>query len=203
MKRNVKIVLMSLLLLNLSSCFFGGKDISSALRGKAPIGTDDAIGSDPELLLSNVGVKNFEQINLTMAAITQVDFFQNTDLQATYDGIKTSLPAGNEMSQYTDAVQKAIVKLGTEYCNVMIDTSLAQVFPNISLDGTLSASEKSHLVDTIAANFWDGTGDKATIEEQKGELAKIIDFASSNSDERGTVLLGCTAGLTSPNVYFN
>jgi hypothetical protein len=99
--------------------------------------TFDVLGSqtfvrtdDPPLVItatdlpqsSRFGVRTFDEINATMAAVTTVDPEQ-TDVDMTYQGLRQSLPTIESPEAFLASHQVAIAQLAIEYCNALIDDS--------------------------------------------------------------------------------
>lgn len=83
----------------------------------APVPADLAPASD-------IGVRTFDEINATLAAITGVSA-GDPSVQATYDVIRQSLPTVETAEAVLASHQIAIAQLAIEYCNALIeDTSL-------------------------------------------------------------------------------
>jgi hypothetical protein len=71
---------------------------------------------------SDIGVRTFDAINATMASLTGVS--PNT-VKSTYDGIRQSLPAVNDIQGFLSSHQTSIAQLGLAYCKAMVsDNSL-------------------------------------------------------------------------------
>lgn len=81
----------------------------------------------------DVGIKNFEEILVTMSSITGVDQ-NNTNIQKLYKEVKNLLPTDNEIKSFGSASQVAIMKLAAEYCNEVrkSNTLSMALWPNIN-----------------------------------------------------------------------
>lgn len=69
---------------------------------------------------SDIGVRTFDAINATMASLTGVS--PNT-VKSTYDGIRQSLPAVNDIQGFLSSHQTSIAQLGLAYCKAMVSDS--------------------------------------------------------------------------------
>lgn len=89
---------------------------------------------------SDIGVRTFDAINATMATITGVSE-QNSNVQATYESIRQSLPAVPDIHTFLASHQVAIAQLAIEYCNALVeDTTLRdKLFGGFPWDSTPSA----------------------------------------------------------------
>lgn len=85
---------------------------------------------DPE---SEIGVRTFDEINATYAAITGVDP-RDTNIQNTYQTVRQSMPTIESAEAFLASHQVAIAQLAIEYCNALINdvglrTSMFPGFP--------------------------------------------------------------------------
>lgn len=80
-----------------------------------------------------IGVRTFDEINATLAAVTTVDPEQ-PDVDATYQSLRQSLPTVENPSAFLASHQVAIAQLAIEYCNALVeDTALrADYFPGFN-----------------------------------------------------------------------
>lgn len=85
---------------------------------------------DPE---SEIGVRTFDEINATYAAITGVDP-RDTNVQNTYQTVRQSMPTVETAEAFLASHQVAIAQLAIEYCNALInDTTLrGNMFPGFA-----------------------------------------------------------------------
>ncbi len=77
----------------------------------------------PEILdpVSDIGVRTFDEISATMAAITGVS--QNDPgVRATVDEVRQSLPAVPTLEAYLSSHQAAIGQLAVEYCHALMES---------------------------------------------------------------------------------
>jgi hypothetical protein len=97
-------------------------------------------GVPPPMVLAapapDIGVKLFDGINATMAAITGVS--PNTlAVKNSYKNVRQSLPAVHDIQGYLSSHQTAVAQLALTYCNVLVnDTSLRNAFFPASLNFT-------------------------------------------------------------------
>lgn len=74
---------------------------------------------------SDIGVRTFDSINATMAAITGVDP-NNDKVKKTYTSVRQSLPATNDIQTFLSSHQTSIAQLALQYCNVLVDDAAAR-----------------------------------------------------------------------------
>jgi len=81
----------------------------------------------------DVGVKNYEQILLSMSAATGVSP-ADTAIQNLYKELTVQLPVDNNIKSFLPSNQVAITKLATEFCEKLVETAdlRAVVWPGIN-----------------------------------------------------------------------
>ena len=115
---------------------------------------------------SHVGVRTFDEIDATYAAVTGVDrtAFQSPPgtfpVEETYQELRQSLPAVADVNTFLSSHQVAIAQLAIEYCNALIEGPTAGTyFPGLDFDGApatvLAAGPTGRdlLVDPLIANI--------------------------------------------------
>jgi len=159
----------------------------------------------------DVGIKNFEQINETMAALTGVDPMRNS-IRNTYRDLETQLPTGNNLKSFLAANQVAITKLGAEYCDELVDsgTLRGNVWPGFNFGSTPNQvlsnnTQKNNLINQTLNRFW-GTGlggDRSSSQLEMLSLTNELlngENLNSNATTRTIVKGLCTAALASAPV---
>jgi hypothetical protein len=121
---------------------------------------------DPPLVITEVdapfpapriGVRTFDAINATFAAVTTVDP-QNIDVNMTFENLRQSLPATFEAKAFLSSHQVAIAQLAFEYCSVLIDGPNAPAFFN-NFDFTQSpaaaygGTSRNQVIDPLIDNI--------------------------------------------------
>mgnify|MGYP001550616122 FL=1 len=71
---------------------------------------------------SAIGVRNFHEINATMATITGVSSGQ-VDVRTVYQTVMQQLPTVENIEGFVSAHQMAISQLAIEYCSVLVDNN--------------------------------------------------------------------------------
>ncbi len=105
---------------------------------------------------SHIGVRTFDEINATYAAITGVDP-EEPNVDMTYQELRQSLPAVEDVNTFLSSHQVAIAQLAIEYCNALVeDTSLrAQKFPGFNFGAApataFSPANRVDFVDPLIA----------------------------------------------------
>ncbi len=73
----------------------------------------------------DVGIRTFDEINATFAAVTGVDPNQ-VDVDMTFQELRQSLPAVEDINTFLASHQVAIAQLAIEYCNALINDTTAR-----------------------------------------------------------------------------
>jgi hypothetical protein len=94
------------------------------------LGTQPGVVSSPGVLptvplpapgeASEIGLRTFDEINASMAAITGVD---PADIQASYLVMRQSLPSVETIEGFLAAQQMSITQLAIEYCDALVESS--------------------------------------------------------------------------------
>ncbi|MGI9205463.1 MAG: LamG domain-containing protein [Woeseiaceae bacterium] len=109
------------------------------------LGTESFVRTgDPALVVTEndilpaakrVGVRTFDEINATFAAVTGVDPEEN-NVDTTYQGLRQSFPAIEDPQAFLSSHQVAIAQLAFEYCNALMEDrgtiSTAAMFPGFN-----------------------------------------------------------------------
>ncbi len=117
--------------------------------------TFDLLGSqsyvrtdDPPLVITpedlppaqRIGVRTFDEINATMALVTGVDP-ETPAVDTTYQGLRQSLPAVEDIQTFLSSHQVAIAQLAIEYCNALVEgPDAATYFPGFDFNQSPAAA---------------------------------------------------------------
>ncbi len=123
-------------------------------------------GTPPDLPpVPDIGLRTFDEINATMAAVTGVST-QQTAVKATYATIRQQLPGVESIEGFLSAHQMAIAQLAIEYCNALLDNqgqiTRAAYFPTFDFAQTANtafdtAAQRDAVIVPLLANIM-GTG---------------------------------------------
>lgn len=91
--------------------------------------------SDSPVAAPRIGIRTFDEINATMAAVTTVDPEQ-IDVDMTYQNLRQSLPTIESPEAFLASHQVAIAQLAIEYCDALVeDPNLSTAyFPGFDFD---------------------------------------------------------------------
>jgi len=106
---------------------------------------------------SQLGLRTFDEINATYAAVTGVDP-NTTAVDMTFQELRQSLPAVEDVNTFLSSHQVAIAQLAIEYCNALIEgPNAATFFGGFNFDGNpntvLAPGARDDLVRPLIENF--------------------------------------------------
>jgi hypothetical protein len=160
-----------------------------------------------DLASIEVGVKNFEQINSTMSALTGVPT-TDANITTVYNDIVIQLPTDNNIKNFLPSMQVAITKLATEYCDRTVETDAyrIKIWKTINFaqgpSTTLTATNKTALINQTVERFL-GPIEQTEIDKSKTELLALYDILlsgeslTSNLTTKKVVKGICVATLSS------
>lgn len=162
---------------------------------------------DQELAAVEVGVKNFEQINNTMSALTGVPITDSA-IVTVYNDISIQLPTDNNVKNFLPSMQVAITKLATEYCDRTVETDAyrVKIWPSVNFavgpSTTFTATNKTTMINQTVEKFF-GPIEQAEIDKVKTELLALYDSLNAGESQTSSattkkIVKGlCTASLSS------
>lgn len=143
----------------------------------------------------DIGLRNFAEINASMAKITGVPI-TNANVVTTYNTVKQQLPGTSSVETFVSAQQMAVAQLAIEYCSELVDSTALRsaFFPAFANFGVgVSAAfdtttERDQIIDPLFVNIV-GVGMQSQPDEaaMKQELDNLIVTLSNNNSSRGTV----------------
>ncbi len=147
--------------------------------------------------VSDIGLRTFEEINATMAAVTGVDMNApgNASVKDTYLTVKQQLPTLEDIDGFLPAHQMAIAQLAIQYCNGLVeDPALRSAFyGGFDFDadvatayGSGDSTQKQQMLDALYDNMI-GLPDAANtalngVPARADLKAELFGPASSNPD---------------------
>ena len=154
------------------------------LGGQSYARTDDPpLVITPEDILpaaQRIGVRTFDEINATMAAVTGVDP-ETPAIDTTYQSLRQSLPAVEDIQAFLSSHQVAIAQLAIEYCNALIEGPQAASFFNFtnfsfsqSPDVAYAGTQRNEVIDPLIDNFMGiGIQTQPDFVDVRGELGYV------------------------------
>jgi hypothetical protein len=163
-------------------------------------------------LVTDIGVKDFEEIYVTFQVLTGVNISNEGTLRSVYSDIETQLPFDNSIKNFGTANQIAIVKLASEFCHTVFNKSVYYnvFFNNFNIaqssNNAFSNNGKLIMVQDMINRFWGTNVQPDGVEENaRIELSVLIDDllvgTSNSTTTTRTVAKGvCTSLLSSAPV---
>ncbi len=167
------------------------------------------------------GIRDFNQINETMAVLTGVNPRTATvsnaarTIQAVHTDLAAQLPTGNDVKGFLAAHQVASSKLAVEYCNVLASNATVSgtVLPGFNIAAApnvaLNATGREQLAMALMDRFWaTGLSDLPERDATKTEVVQLIGelltgrSATDPAATRAAVTGACTSVLISSPAMF-
>jgi hypothetical protein len=139
---------------------------------------------------SDIGVRTFDEINATMAAVTGVSP-NAAKVKATYTTVRQSLPATSDIQAFLSSHQTSIAQLGVQYCAALIDDASARAayFPGFNFGSTLTAPDRDLLINPLISKVVGNASSQPHGTAIRTRLDKLIDDLCTNSG-------GCSGSRT-------
>jgi hypothetical protein len=146
--------------------------------------------------LADIGVKVFDEINATMAAVTGVAA-TDPDVAATFERVRQQLPVSDNLDGLLSSHQVGVAQLAIEYCNALVEDPAARAAMFPGLDFAAPAAQafgteagKDRLIDPLIERMvGQGIATEPTAAEVRGELGALI-------TRLGACAAGCPADRT-------
>ena len=166
-------------------------------------------------LLPDVGIRPFEQMHQTLAALTGVDP-GTRQIERTYQSLREQLPTSSDVRSFVAAQQMAIFKLSVEYCDELVDQrSLRDAFfgsfefsrPVPTAFST--PQKKEQIADALLTKLvGDQLATQPTVDQMRPSVVGLIDTLTQGCDAsscpssrtRTVVKAACSAVLSSAPV---
>lgn len=158
----------------------------------------------------DIGLKNFDAINATMAKLTGVPV-TNTEVRNTFETVRQQLPSVSSIEGFLASQQMAITQMAIGYCNEMVeDTTLRSAFFDTGFDFNVPAGSAfsggnldlltGPLIDKMVGDSLAFQPLAADLETELGELTDTLSTCSGcNTTERTETVVkaSCAAVLGS------
>ncbi len=170
--------------------------------------------TDVAVAVADVGIKDFEQIYRSMQVVTGINPANHSSIRNTYGDLSTQLPNENSVKQFNSSIQFAIFKLGSEFCDVMMNNAdyYNPIFTTINMGQTPNQvlnnnTGKNALAQDLLNHFWgENVQDANFIEQTKAELVLLINdlLAGENMTSSATtrkIAKGvCASVISTPQI---
>ena len=165
-----------------------------------------------------VGVRNFQEINLTMSALTGIDH-QEESIKKVYDSVSSMLPLDNSAQGFHAPVQVAIFRLASVYCHqlIIVGRGRDKLFPDINFDAAakvaLAPDKRNDVASAFVTVLWERSASVplpasesiASISQYISEAIDELNSAEADSKKQTKEVLFsvCNAMLASAPVTFH
>lgn len=163
-------------------------------------------------IVTDVGLKDFEEIYMTMSVLTGVDSNEN-NVKNLFNTLNTQLPTDNSVKNFMTSQQIAIIKLSSEFCHRAFSSSSIynNFFNNFNIGLTpaqgLDANGKNIMINDFISRFWGyNVQPQGVQDEAVAEMSALIDDLltgenmNSTSTTRKVAKGVCTSLLSSAPV---
>jgi len=116
---------------------------------------------------SRIGLKTFDEVNATFAMTLGIDWANFTNVNDTYQELRQSLPAVEDINTFLSSHQVAVAQLAIAYCDALVNMDgnpnpiRGQMFPGFNFDAAPSTAfapgNRDLFVDPLI-NYIMGTG---------------------------------------------
>lgn len=180
----------------------GGDPVTDGVDGGSITGEFSEQGAtEVAKSVTSVGIKDFEQIYRSMAAVTGINPADERDIRDAYEDLSSQLPNDNSIKTFSSSTQFAIFKLGSEFCDTMVDNGTYRnaAFPTANMGAGLNnASSKGQLVDDLMNRFWGvGVQDAQLVADTRMELLSLVDELQSGETLNATTTRNVAKGVCS------
>ncbi len=149
------------------------------------------VNNEVQVGVPNVGVRDFAQINDSMAALTGVDR-GTSNVRTAYDDLRQQLPSTSDVMSFVSSQQVAIAKLGLEYCDTLVDSSnLRQNFFGTAFEFTqpvvvafADQTDRDQIINPLIDQMY---GINVSTQPSRAEAAPVL------NDLLDDLTLGCNA----------
>lgn len=177
--------------------------------------TPDTGASQEEIqsVLVAAGLRNYEQINATMATVTGVPSTTAAVRTLYNEQLATSLPTDNDVRTFLGSQQVAVYKLAVAYCEALVTnaTLRGSFFGTVNLAAApnvaLNAAGKAAVADALISRLWGkGLESLPPHGENTAQVVSLLDQllagkSMTNAAVTPVVVIGaCTATLASAPV---
>ncbi len=139
---------------------------------------------------SDIGVRTFDEISATMAAITGISIAANPSLLSTYIDIKQALPSVENIEAFLSSHQMAVTQLAIGYCDALVEANDG-FFGSVNFNAVLTAAQRDNvIVPLLDAVLGLNVGTQPARGTTSSEMENLYDQLCDVNQ--------CTASQTSP-----
>ena len=141
---------------------------------------------------SDIGVRTFDGINATMAAVTGIS--PNTpSVKTAYNNVRQSLPAVVDINAFLSSHQTSIAQLAITYCSALVEDTGARAsyFPGLNFSSDITA-QRSLLINPLVDRVIGNAATQPVTAQAQARLDELITSLCTG----GT----CASGARTPTV---
>jgi hypothetical protein len=151
---------------------------------------------------ADIGVRTFDEINATMAAITGVGA-NDPNVADTFDTIRQSLPTVETIEAFLSSHQVAIAQLAIEYCSALINDAALRngTFPGFPFGSDVDSAfddgaTEALFIDPLLERVLRTLDSQPDFADARNELAQLIHGIPGDDARQGLAAGGGNAGRT-------
>jgi hypothetical protein len=134
-------------------------------------------------LSPDYGVRDFAEVNATMAKLTGIEIAQS-DVAQTYDLVRQAMPVDTSINGFISSQQMGITQLAIKYCAVLVDNPLARAdyFPNFNFSAPIGSAfdTPAQIIDPLIEHMvGSGLGSQPDLPALRTELTILINDLSA------------------------
>jgi hypothetical protein len=139
--------------------------------------------------LPDVGIRDFDRINNTLAELTGVDP-NDPDVLSTFEEVRQQLPMDPDVRSFVSAMQVGIAKLALEYCNELVDSPAlrAAFFPGFNFNRDAVSAFAAQADRDLISNALYNRGVGSSLANQPSQA----DISTAVNELIDELILGCT-----------
>lgn len=166
--------------------FFITFDNLAGIRSQRSVNADIPVSEPIDLPPSSeIGVRNFAEINATMAVLTGVPS-NNPAIQSTYETLRQQLPSVTSVDSFLTSNQMAITQLSIRYCDTLVENDALrhEFFPDLDIHQNVNSGASQSLKNSIIQPLLDkaiNANDESqpNMADIYSEISALIDTLSS------------------------
>jgi hypothetical protein len=141
---------------------------------------------------SDIGVRTFDAINASMAAMTGVSS-NNAAVKTTFTSVRQSLPAVNDIQAFLSSHQTSIAQLAVQYCSVLVNDTTARqsYFPGLNFAADITGQQNA-LIDPLMNRAIGVVDSQPTDSQVRTELQALVGRLCAGGS--------CSSGARTPTV---
>lgn len=151
-----------------------------------------------------VGIKTFDRMYATLAAVTGIDA-TTPALLSTYQEFRASLPSNPDPRAFSGATQTVVAKLSLEFCDMWVESGMAanvltDVNFNQSPSDVFGNGGAAEVAGAVASHFFTGTLSGEPLMNATTELTNLLMAFENTNSTPNAIKAACQASTASAAV---